>query len=110
MLGQWQSSIEMGVAAGWHPKAHNYIRSGFRYNLEPDSVTGTHFVEQVKEDGYSEWWTQEVQVFHNPNAKRPFPFEWLLGATHHYFEEKNLKSYAPNDAVLSSVTLILKAV
>jgi hypothetical protein len=98
----------MGVAAGWHPEAHNYIRSGFRYNPDPDAVTGTHFVEQVKEDGYSEWWTQEVQVFHNPNAKRPFPFEWLLGATHHYFEDGNLKSFAPHDAVLSSVTMILR--
>jgi hypothetical protein len=100
----------MGVAAGWHPKDHTYFRSGFRYNPDPDAIVGTPFIEQVERDGYVEWWTQEVQVFHNPNARKPLPFDWLLGATHHYFEDGNLKSFAPNDAVLSSVTLILKTV
>jgi hypothetical protein len=100
----------MGVAAGWQPEDHKYIRSGTRYDPDPNATVGKRFVEHVGEDGYSEWWTQEIQVFHNPNAKTPLPFEWLVGATHHYFEEGTLKSYTPDDAVLGSVTLILKTV
>ena len=74
------------------------------------ALMGTHFVKNVKDDDYEEFWTQEIQVFHNPNAKTPLPFEWLLGATHHYFEDGVLKSVTPRDAVLSSVTMLIKSI
>lgn len=100
----------MGVVAGFGAKGYKYWRSGFRYNPDPNAFMGTPFSEEVKADDYEEYWTQEVQVFHNPNAKHPLPFSWLLGATHHYFEEGFMKSQAPMDSVLSSMTTVLKLV
>tara|TARA_R110000772_G_scaffold142476_1_gene252148 strand:+ start:1401 stop:2753 length:1353 start_codon:yes stop_codon:yes gene_type:complete len=100
----------MGVAAGFGAEGYRYMRTGFRYNPDPNAFMGTPFSEEVTDQGYEEYWTQEVQVFHNPNAKHPLPFEWLLGATHHYFEDGFMKSHAPLDSVLSSFTLILKII
>lgn len=100
----------MGVAAGFAAEGYGYIRSGLKYNPDPNALMGTPFTKNVLDEDYEEWWTQEVQVFHNPNAKHKLPFEWLLGATHHYFENGLLKSYAPHDSVLSSMTTVLKFV
>ena len=98
----------MGVAAGCLPANHMYWRMGFQHNPDPNATSGIPFTANVGDEDYQEWWTQEVQVFHNPNAKFRFPFNWLLGATHHYFENGMLKSYAPQDAILSSVTSIIR--
>ena len=100
----------MGVVAGFGAEGYKYVRTGFRYNPDPNAFMGTPFSEEVTPDTYEEYWTQEVQVFHNPNAKHPLPFEWLLGATHHYFEDGFMKSQAPLDSVLSSFTSVLKLV
>lgn len=100
----------MGVVAGFGADGYRYWRTGFRYNPDPNAFIGTPFSEEVKADGYEEYWTQEVQVFHNPNAKHPLPFNWLLGATHHYFEDGFMKSHAPIDSVLTSFTTVMKLV
>lgn len=100
----------MGVAAGFGADEYKYIRTGFRYNPDPNAFMGTPFSEEVTPDGYEEYWTQEVQVFHNPNAKYSLPFDWLLGATHHFFEDGFMKSHAPSDSVLSSFTFVLKLI
>ena len=100
----------MGVAAGFGAEGYGYFRVGFRPNPDPNAVMGEAFSVDVTKDVYEEYWTQEIQVFHNPYAKHPFPIEALLGATHHYFEDGHLKSFAPNDAVLSSFTFLAKYV
>lgn len=100
----------MGVAAGYGADGYGYFRVGFKYNPDPKSVVGEAFHVDVSDPDYEEYWTQEIQVFHNPNAKHPLPFEALLGATHHYFEDGQLKSHAPEDAVLSSFSMLVKYV
>ena len=69
---------------------------------------GTPFNVNVAADDYEEYWTQEIQVFHNPKALYPMPFEWLLGATHHYFEDGQMKLWTPPDAILNSYTLVVR--
>jgi len=98
----------MGVIAGFGVDGYKYLRTGLRYNTDPNACFGTPFCVEVKPDNYEEFWTQEIQVFHNPKAIYPLPFEWLLGATHHYFENGIMKSHGPLDAVLSSITIVLK--
>ena len=98
----------MGVAAGFGAEGYGYIRAGLRYNPDPNAVVGKPFQVDVGDEAYEEYWTQEIQVFHNPNAKHQLPFEALVGATHHYFEGGQLQSVTPEDAVLGSFTLILK--
>ncbi|AXO17010.1 hypothetical protein DY252_20055 [Thalassospira indica] len=100
----------MGAAAGFGADGYGYFRVGLKYNPEANAEMGEAFSFDVQGDEYEEYWTQEIQVFHNPNAKHPLPFEALLGATHHYFDDGHLKSVTPDDAVLSSFTMLMKYV
>ncbi len=97
----------MGVVAGFAAKDHGYLRIGLKYNPDPNAVMGDTFSADVTADTYEEYWTDEIQVFHNPNAKFPLAFEALLGATHHYYEDGLLKSWTPMDTVLSSFTMLI---
>jgi hypothetical protein len=98
----------MGVVAGFAAEGIGYLRVGMKYNPDPNAVMGDQFVDDVTSVTYEEHWTDEIQVFHNPNAKHPLPFDNLVGATHHYFEEGVLKSISPLGRVLSSYTIILQ--
>lgn len=98
----------MGVAAGFGAEGFAYYRVGLKFDHDPNAVMGTPFAADVAAGGYEEYWTQEIQVFHNPNAQHPLPFESLFGATHHHFDDGILKSVAPMDSVLSSFTLLMK--
>lgn len=97
----------MGVVAGFAEPDVEYIRFGLRYNSDPKAVMGTPFFENVQSDDYDEWWTDEVQVFHNPRAERPIDFNALPGAIHHYFEDSELRSFAPEGSVLTSYTMLI---
>ena len=97
----------MGVVAGFGSDDTKYIRVGLKQNPDANAVVGLPFTSDVSAGDYEEYWTDELQVFHNPNAKRPLPFEWLPGAIHHHFEDGRLKTFAPNDHVLSSYTMLM---
>lgn len=99
----------MGTQAGFAKEGYTYYRHGLMINPDPDATMGIPFVSHVNADDYEEWWTQEVIVFHNPNAKIPLPPEFLLGASHYLFKEDDLLSIVPNDAVLNSITMIMKS-
>lgn len=96
----------MGVVAGFGAPGHLYQRMGFRYNPDPNATIGLPFSEDVADPRYEEYWSQEIQVFHNPNALRPLPFDALAGATHHHFKDGVLNSTTPSDAILSSYTML----
>ena len=100
----------MGVAAGFGAHGCTYIRRGFLPDPDPDAAEGRPFAVEVGADDYEEWWSQEVQVFHNPHARNPLPEEALLGATHHWLIDGKVMSSRPMDAVLSSTTMILQTV
>lgn len=97
----------MGVLAGYAPPNYRYIRSGFRYDPDPNAAVGKRFTEEVGSEGYSEGWADELQVFHNPKALRPLPRE-CFGALHQYFfEDGHLITEGGSDEVISSFTTIL---
>ncbi|CTQ77578.1 hypothetical protein [Roseibium alexandrii] len=100
----------MGTAAGFGAEGFGYFRMGYKPNPDPNAIIGEPFHVDVCDPDYEEFWTQEIQVFHNPNAKFPLPTEALLGATHHFFEAGQFRSLTPEDAVLSSMTLLVKYV
>lgn len=97
----------MGVVAGFAEPGVRYVRFGLRYNSDPNAAMGTPFFDDVQSPDYEEWWTDEVQVFHNPRAVHPLEFMALPGATHHYFEEGDLRTFAPEGSVLSSYTMLM---
>lgn len=97
----------MGVVAGVRPKGFSYARVGLKQNSDPNAVHGAAFSIDVSDPSYQEYWTDEVQVLHNPNAKLKLPFHWLLGAVHHYFEDGEFRSFGPEGAILNSYTMIM---
>lgn len=59
----------MSVVAGFGAPEHRYQRIGFRFNPDPNAASGIPFSEDVSSPGYSEGWSDELQIFHNPNAR-----------------------------------------
>ena len=99
----------MGVDAGFAPDDHRYYRAGFRLDPDPSAVVGTTFFEEVVADN-EERWSDELQVFHNPNAKFPLGLDAFAGATQHRFEDRTHVSYSSGTPVLSSYTMIMRVV
>lgn len=100
----------MGVAAGFGPPNVKYIRTGMRVDPNPDAIVGITFSEDVSSSTYKENWADELQVFHNPNAKNPLPQTALPWANHHYFIDGTIKSSTPPNTVLFSITSVLTIV
>ncbi len=97
----------MGVVAGFAPKHHRYLRYGLRQNPDPNAVHGIPFSEEVAADDYKEFWSDELQIFHNPNAKRPLSPDSFGGITQHFFKDGKQYTLSPPGAVLSSHTAIM---
>ncbi len=98
----------MGIVAGFTVPGDRYTRIGMKVNADPNATIGNMFSADVMAPNYREFWTDEIQVFHNPNAKYPLPFEALLGATHHFIKDGRLRSWGPEGAILSSYSVILR--
>ena len=99
----------MGVVAGFAPPKHKYFRVGLRFDPDPNAVVGIPFSIDVSDPSYKESWFDELQIFHNPRANLPIPAEWFPGVTHWFFDGKNVRTFAPDDRILSSYTLIFSA-
>jgi hypothetical protein len=100
----------MGIAAGFAPADHRYIRFGLRYNHEPNAVAPVSFYQEIKSEDYEEYWSDELQLFHNPNARRPLSPDQFRGITQHFFKEGEVYSLTPDNTVLVSRTIILHLV
>lgn len=78
-----------------------------RDNHKPNAVVPTTFFEEVKSESYEEYWSDELQLFHNPGAKRPLVPDQFAGITQHFFRDREVYSITPDDTVLASQTLIV---
>jgi hypothetical protein len=43
----------------------------------------------VIDPNYKEFWSDELQLFHNPNAKILLPANWLPDLTQHWFKKRS---------------------
>jgi hypothetical protein len=100
----------MGVVAGFAAPNHRYQRIGIRYNPDPNAVRGIPFSEDVSNPSYIEGWSDELQIFHNPNAKIPLDHAWLSGLAQFYFSEDKQFSIIPDHHVWSSMTMLMHLV
>lgn len=97
----------MGIVAGFIPEGFKYMRAGFRFNPALNAVHPTPFMEEVGSPDYVEHWSDELQIFHNPNAKRPLDEKIFEGITQHFFRDGQQYSLTPDGVVLASQTIIL---
>lgn len=100
----------MGVIAGFSAPDHKYFRMGYGFDPDPNAVVGKFFSVEVGSDQYSENWSDELQMFHNPNAKHPIDPRWFPTIAHHFFRNGRLEAIDIEGRVLSSMTLVLAMV
>ncbi|MGE8569641.1 MAG: hypothetical protein ACN6PV_24470 [Achromobacter sp.] len=81
----------MGVLAGLGVPGVKLRRQGILYDRTPGALEPIDFDMDVESEEYQalwpwgEAWCVELEVYHNPGAAHPFPFDLLPGATH-WFE------------------------
>ena len=81
----------MGFLAWRQPKSLTMVRDGVLFDRNPGALQPIPFKLDVLSDEYAslwpdgEFWCQELEVFHNPQAKHPVDLDLLPGATH-WFE------------------------
>ena len=97
----------MGVVAGFGSKRIRVFREGTVFDPDPDASEPRRFRVEVTKRGYSELWTDGLNVFHNPKALLPLPLEMLPGAAHHrLLPDGNRSDLVPDGHVFASHTSI----
>ena len=96
----------MGIAAGFIAPNYSFSRMGVRYNSDPNATAGIPFFEDVCGEGYREYWSDELQLFHNPNARIPLSEDIFGGITQHFFRDGDHVSITFEGAVIESRTII----
>lgn len=96
----------MGVVAGFAATGHEYLRVGTRFDPDPNAHEGISFAESVADKAYGERWSDEIQVFHNPNARVPLPRVWLSDVAQFYCSVDEDWAIIPDRHVMSSMTVI----
>lgn len=98
----------MGVLAGFCPDDVVLVRHGTRPNLGPDASEPLFFQEVVNAPGYTEDWSEGLEVYHNPSAAIPLDHRALPGAAHHALQpDGRIITTAASPAPMGSQTLIL---
>lgn len=100
----------MGLRAGFVPEKHMYVRQGYRYDPSPDAYVGIPFQENVLSPEYEEYWSDELQLFHNPNARNPISPDAFGGIIQYFFKDGELHSITPKNAVIASFTAVIRLV
>lgn len=104
----------VAISGGGAPVGYRYTRVGNFFDRSPGALKGIPFCLDITSDAYRrlwphgyEPWTAEMEVFHNPFARHPVPFDLLPEATH-WFEQDGewLCSSAYEASILWSQTLI----
>ncbi|MCA0367234.1 MAG: hypothetical protein LCH57_04120 [Proteobacteria bacterium] len=82
------------VSAGADAKGLRYTRIGKLFDRTPGALAGTDFCLDVTNTEYRglwpqgyEPWSAEMEVFHNPFAAYPVPFDLLPEATHWFDQD-----------------------
>lgn len=87
----------MGFLKGYAINAFEIaVRMGTCYDHEPNSAEPLLFEYIVgNENSPHEDWGQGLELFHNPNALFPIPYD-LLPLAYHYSEENEMKTFLPD--------------
>lgn len=101
----------MGFLAEFGARSVRMLRSGTHYVHAADAVRAEHFVHAVDAPDYAETWVEGMNVYHNPRANVPLPWEMLPGAAHHFLESNGqMSSLIPAFHPFGTQTVIMAAV
>jgi hypothetical protein len=101
----------MGFLAGWRPPGLTMVRQGILFDRSPRALEPIPFEISVDSPEYEalwpwgEAWCQELEVYHNPSAAHPIPFDLIPGATHWFERDGDIEcSTIWANSVLASIT------
>ena len=105
----------VAISGGAAAKGLRYMRIGKFFDRTPGALEGIPFCLDVTSAEYRELWPQgyepwsaELEVFHNPHAHHPVPFELVPEATHWFDQDGEIMCSAFYErSILWSQTLIL---
>ncbi|WP_236469629.1 hypothetical protein [Pseudomonas syringae] len=103
------------ISGGAIDDAYRYIRFGSIWDRTPGATEGAPFCLDIESQEYRALWPQgyepwsaDLEVFHNPYAKHPFPRTLLPEANHWFQGGGNIECASHyKTAILSSQTLVL---
>jgi hypothetical protein len=85
----------MGYLAGFGSSNIHMVRHGTAFSHDPDAAEPLRFSHKVNDPAYNETWAEGLDVFHNPRALHPIPYEAIPAAAHH--------SLSPDGQVVSAI-------
>ncbi|PTA79459.1 hypothetical protein [Serratia sp. Nf2] len=97
----------MGLMNGFAPEGTQMRRIGTQYNLDPNATEPLPFYLNVNDESYQEYWTEGLDVYHNPNALIPLSPSVFENAAHHFLlPDGNVRSEFPTFQPQGSITRI----
>jgi hypothetical protein len=97
----------MGVLAGFKPPNYQYIRTGVKYNVsDPIATDGIPHSVDVETEGYSENWSEELHLFHNPNAKHKLPENYFRHINQHWSMGSHIESKIHPTWIYSTTSIL----
>ncbi|HEX7855948.1 MAG TPA: hypothetical protein VF503_19865 [Sphingobium sp.] len=97
----------MGVRAGFGDRFVRLQRSGGWHDPQPDAFEAISFEFDIEDPQYREDWSDELALYHNPNALRPIDDDLFPGITHFRIENGEAIWRGPAPRVLYSTTITL---
>ena len=83
----------MGVLAGFGETNFKYIREGMKYNVsDPVATEGVACAFDIQSAEYNETWSEELHLFHNPNARYPLHKNFFRNINQHFSKGNYLES------------------
>jgi hypothetical protein len=97
----------MGILAGFGDPEVSLVRMGGLEDLTPDALEPILFETNIEDPAYDEHWSDEIEIYHNPNAVR-LPQELFPDVKHFFVDEEGdvvWRSSASTQRVLFSNTM-----
>jgi hypothetical protein len=83
------------------------IRKGNIYDPNPNATEPIQFAYEVGDERVNETWSQELRMFHNPNAKYPINSNLIPEILHGFYEDGVFHSNVPSRFILQSETIVI---
>jgi hypothetical protein len=94
----------MGVLAGFGDPRVKIRRIGGLYNHQPGAVDAVQFDIDIEDPDYEEGWSDEIEIYHNPNALVPLSPNLFPQSAHFFLDDGELVWQGPERRVLFSYT------
>lgn len=104
--GTLSKFTRMGFLAGFGDRDLKIYRRGIAFQ-EAGGAAPTPYAVEVTSEGYDETWGDGLAVYHNPNARVPFPEYCLPNAGHYIVENGEILTKRPAFFPLGSEMWVL---